>query len=401
MNAMQQTASGCTGGSDGRKDRRLRIVLLMLLSLLLIMPATAATKKQVVSQGTFRVLQQAERLSEKKQHGKAIKALQRQLARAREKSYESAVLLRSIAVMYLMQDKLKPAADHLQRSLDTGALSQETAHKIQYDLATLYMATGRYAKVISVLGPWLKAEPKPSADAYILLTNAHVQLKQYAKAVRPLKKAIAKKRKPPETWLQLLLGLHHELKSYREATKVLHRLIALYEKGDYWLQLAGVHQLRRQLSTATSTLRLARERGFITRQEQLHRLASLHLYLNMPFEAGQLMQTAIDRGELKADRKTLRLLANSWLRARENDRAAAVLERMARRFGDAETLVSLGRIHLSRGRWKQAAAVLGKAMKKKGLRNPETVRSLLEIARFELDAAKATAEAINLAENQR
>jgi tetratricopeptide (TPR) repeat protein len=337
-----------------------------------------------ISAGTYRVLQKAERLAAEQDLNEAISLLERRHARRSGKVYETAVLLRALAVMHLMRDDLGQAADYLQRSLDTGALPEDIAHQAEYDLASLYGATGQHARAETLLERWFQSETAPSAEAYILLANTYIQQQKLGDAITPLRKAIATSDRPREPWLQVLLAALHDLGQLPEATEVLFDLIASFEKREYWLQLAGVYQLRRDLNQAASALRMAHQRGFITEAEHLKRLAHLHLYLDLPYEAAGLIESALANDQLPADKETYRLMSHSWLRAREHNKAIDALRDLAKVDQDGDVLLRLGRVYLANARWADAAEALRLALMREDLDDAGSANRLLGLALYEL-----------------
>jgi tetratricopeptide (TPR) repeat protein len=146
------------------------------------------------------------------------------------------------------------------------------------------------------------------------------------------------------------------------------------------MQLAAVYTEVEDMKKALATMELAESQGFLTSENELRNLIQLYLLNEIPYRAALAIESAIAKGRLANDAKNQELLANTWLQARDRDRAVAPLERAAEMAGDGNLFVRLGQLHVSEERWDAARSALSKALQKGGLRDAGNVHLMLGIA---------------------
>ena len=185
---------------------------------------------------------------------------------------------------------------------------------------------------------------------------------------------------PKEAWIRLLLALHMEKKQYKQALPLVEQLVSLYPKKPYWMQLSAIYAELGEDSKALATQQLAYQEGFLTEDKELRRLAQMYLFHDLPYRAALILDKAIEEEAVASDTKALELLGNSWLAAREYDRALEPLERAAEVSEDGELFLRLGRVYIQREEWGKAAEELTKALEKGNLDEVGNVHLLLGIA---------------------
>lgn len=76
------------------------------------------------------------------------------------------------------------------------------------------------------------------------------------------------------------------------------------------------------------------------------------------------MQEGLTRGDLKANKKNLKLLSRSWVQARENEKAVAALARLNKVAPNKESLTQLAQVQIDMQDWRAAQKTLQKALKR-------------------------------------
>ena len=317
-----------------------------------------------LSQQAYQVIQDAQELLDKGQSAKAVQRLEALIKQSSKNPYEQAVTLQSLANAHIERNDYAAAIPPLKQSVELSALPDKAQQQARYNLAQLYMTTERFAPAIEQLKLWFKQAKSPPADAYLLLGSAYLQLKQYRQAIEPLRQAIALSKKLNEGWYQSLLGAYYEAKEYAEAVKLLHRMLRLFpDSTDYWRQLSGIELLRQRYAEALAVMELAYLNGQLDSEQDLLSLAQLYAQCDAPYKAGQLLEKELQKGRLKASRKTWEQAANAWQLARELEPTVNALEQALRFQRSPEPTLRLARLYLEVNRWQAAEQTLRRFLK--------------------------------------
>ncbi|RLB58419.1 MAG: hypothetical protein DRI34_04910 [Deltaproteobacteria bacterium] len=361
---------------------------LLLGALLLAAPAAAAREKEkekqqvdyVVSKWAYKRLTKATGLIDKKKYKEAIDVLQSMKRRSRLNPYEKALMYQTLGYVYAGLEKIPPAIKNLEECLATGSLPAGALLDTQYNLGQLYMVAKNYRKAISVFLDWIHKVDNPKPGAKFNLAMAFVQAKRYREALRWVNEAVGAVKRPKEQWLQLKLSVHFKLKQYRKVAQVLERLVSRFRKKTYWMQLAAIYSELKQEKKALAVLELAYLQGFLTSRGEIRNLISLYNYHNVPIKAARLLEEAMNKGLIKRERKSFEELADTWLRAREMERAARAMEQAARLADGGELYLRLAQIRIEQQKWKAAAAALARALAKGKLKRPGAAHLLRGVA---------------------
>ena len=296
------------------------LLIILVIYTLLLSPVYAEEKVPTISSSLYKKLQKNEKLIAKKAYSQAEKQLKVMLIKVKDKSYEQAVILRSLSSVYTLSERYNKAADVLSRVVSISALPKKQEQQAILNLGQLYMAAEQDAKAIQVLEPWLANNPKPDVQITVLVANAYSQLKRYRKALPYIKSAISRTKKPVESWYQLNLALYYELNNYTAAIKILTKLITIFpDKKKYWDQLASSYQQKNLYKKALSIKHLAYKKGIISSEKSILDLVNLFLYVNSPYKAAVLLKQAMEQKKVKHTSKNWEILAHAWQMAREFD----------------------------------------------------------------------------------
>jgi len=361
-------------------------LLVLLLTVLFLSPAYAADKEKApaISPWLYKKLQKTEQLIAKKSYQQAEKSLKAMLPEAKQKSYEQALVLRSLSSVYALRGNYKKAAEVLSKVMALKVLPKQQEQQAILNLGQLYMAVEQYAKAIQTLEPWLANNTTADAQVNVLVANAYAQLKKYRKALPYVKKAIANSKKPVESWYQLNLALYYELENYTAAAQILKKMIVYYaDKKQYWEQLASTYQQLKQYKKAVSIKNLAYKKGFIASEKRILELVNLFLYVNSPYKAATLLKQTIASKKVKSSSKNWEALAHAWTMAKEFDSAIEALEIASKLNEKGSLYQQLGQIHVEQEQWSKAIASLNKALSKGGLKNTGSAYLMLGMSYYE------------------
>lgn len=340
-----------------------KMILAALLSAMLLSPVQAEDE-YLLSERTYKALEAAQQQMADKRYQQAEVALLKLVDDTQAGSYERAVVLQTLGYLYSETDDYARATEQFRSALDLNALPQDVTHDLRYNLAQLLIADGKYQQGIDLLSRWISDEPNPDNSVYVLLATAHYQIKQFSKTVENIRTAISRADAPKEDWYRMQLAAHLEMQQYDSAINVLESLLTRHpDDKTYWDQLSSLYSRQDKQLTALAVTMLAK-RLDLGDNDTVIRLSNMYRYLNIPFKSGQLLQKALDDGVIAANFENLEKLADSWLAAREADRAAKVLEQIRGQDDSGETDLKLARLYVSEEQWQSAEAPLAAASEK-------------------------------------
>jgi tetratricopeptide (TPR) repeat protein len=374
---------------------RLRVLLLRLVLGLSFCLAGTEVGANLITRPTYQLLTEAQELIAQQAYDKALQLLESLHSEVRNNTYEAAVVAQNMGYVYSAKGDYARAAEALRQALASNALPREVTHSLRYDLAQLQIALGEFNQAVGYLESWLAQQGSPSPEAEILAATAYFELKRYDAALAHAERAIAKADEPQESWYQLLVALYYERSEYDRAVPVLEQLVSRFPtKKLYWLQLANVYQMLQLDDRALATMALANQAGQLEARELLQ-LTQLYLHANAPYEAAKLLESAIGNGPVQASRRAWNLLADSWLLAREPERALDALARAAELARDGEPHLRRAEILIGMQRWDEAGRAVEAALMREELERPQRAHFLQGVVRYEagnLVAARAAFE---------
>lgn len=357
------------------------------------------TKKvQAVREWAFKRLAAAQEALGAEDYPTAAAALQEMADSTRLNEHETALMHQTWAYYWSAKEDYKKSIESFEAALATGGLPTAVELSVRYNIGQLYIVTERYREGIRMLEEWLALTEQPTADVYILLANAWVQLDDYKTALPLAEKAVAMSaNNPREGWLRLLLALDFQLERYPEAAEVLEDLASLWPKKTYWMQLSSVYGQLQQDAKSLTALEVAYLEGYLTDNRELVRLAQMYLYQEIPYKAAIVLQKGFEDEFVESNEKNWELLANSWIRAQELKRALPPLERAATLSKDGSLYMRIGQIHVEAEQWGEAARALDTAIEKGGLDNEGLANLLLGIAHYNKGNRSSARNAFNRA----
>lgn len=366
-------------------------------------PVSAECKKArkdpgLMSEALYRQLESATDLIAKGKNNEAIEKLNKMAEKGGD--YEKAIIYYNMGFAYSSMNQLDNALKTFEKSLSFRALPIPQEEQLTFNVGQLYVANGKYDEGIRVLENYINtACSPPPGDAYIFLGNAYAEKKRYVDALRNVDLAISKAKEPKESWLQLKLALHYELKQMPQCAQTMLLLISMNPtKPDYWKQFSGILFDLKRDQDSLAVLALADRQGYLKNGNEYRNLASIYMLMEVPYKAGVLMQSALDKNLLPADEKNLDLLSAAWINSRDNERAEVALKKLAQIADKGDYWLRLGYVYISSERWKEAVSTLEKAAAK-GVKKPGDAALLLAKAAFEAGDKKKSLQAAQKALN--
>ncbi|MBY6064958.1 tetratricopeptide repeat protein [Pseudidiomarina sediminum] len=303
-------------------------------------------------------------------------------------SYERAMLWNFYGYMYYGKDRIGEAITYFAKVVDEDPIPEALQQNTLFSLAQLSMGQGEYQHALTYLDRWQAIVGDENASkADVLRAQALYQKGDYQQALAPIKRAIAaaeaKGEAGDENWYVLQRALHYELEQPEQIAAILERMIKHFNKPEYWVQLAGVYGQLGQEKQQLAMLEAAYQQGFLEKGQDFQMLVQSYFFAGIPFKAGQVMEYALAQEILPADLRNLKLLAQSWIAARETDKAVDALERAAALSDDGELDAQRAQVLLNAERYSQAIVAAQQALKKGNLDKPGTMHLVIGMAELE------------------
>lgn len=296
--------------------------------------------------------------------------------------YEKASVFRLQGFIAYNQGDLPGARAELERAVAENGLPPENQADLTFNIAQMWLQEQNWDEGIAALQEYLKLVKVPNATPYHLMAIAHFQKADYEGALSPAQTAYEISLEPSEGVLQLLLAIRLTLRQYPESAPLLKELVANYPKKKYYMQLSTVHGALEEYDDALVPLQLAYIQDLLDKDADLRRLAQLLLFLELPYRAALVMERGLGDEIVERDEEAFEMLSNSWIAAREFDKAVDPLEEGAALSENGDLYIRLAQVHLQREKWAAAAGALRNALEKGGLRNPGDAKLLMGIAYY-------------------
>jgi tetratricopeptide (TPR) repeat protein len=349
---------------------------------------------------TQKRLNTATELLESGQYAAARKKLEESKF-SRLNPYERALAYRLLAYASYGQEDAASAVVYYSKVIEQEALSIDDEASIRFSMVQIYAAMGEWENVEKTLMEWFFYVDEPNAVAYYLLAISHYRREQYDEALPPALKALKLADEPRESWLQLAAALFLQKEEYDSAVPLLEELIARFGKKQYWEQLSLIFSARGDYKHAMEIQQLAYAQGLLSEDDELRRLASTYLFRQLPHSAAQVLERGLEEGRIERDREVLELLGNSWIAAREYEKAIGPLRQAAELSEDGRLYLRLAQVRIQREDWKEATELIQKAINKGGLDDAGRAQLLLGISYFSSDLTEPALTAFRRAQKHK
>ncbi|EWH11514.1 hypothetical protein DS2_03360 [Catenovulum agarivorans DS-2] len=368
---------------------------------------SSATSKTVkvpaMRSKVYEQLARAQSIADEGKPQEAIEALDNvNRKRSSMNSYEIAMMHNFYAFVYYNMENIPKAIENFEAVVAEEAIPESLRQSTLYSLAQLSMSQEDYQGTIDTLNAWLAAGgDAENPNAQVLMAQAYYQLKQYDNALQPLKKAIKLVADagdtPKENWFVLQRAIYYSLKKPEHVADVTETLVRLFNKPEYWLQLAGMYGELGLEDKQLAMMEVAYQQGFVTKRADILTLAQLYVYHQVPVKGALLLDKAIEEGKVEQNVKNLKFLAQAYTLAKEDEKAVPVLAKAAELSTDGNLDAQLGQTYLNMEKWQLAIQSTQKAIEKGQLDDMGKAQLVLGMAYFNLKQYDKSLKALQVA----
>lgn len=312
--------------------------------------------------------------------------------------HERALTLQKYGGMHAEQRNYPEAIKAFRQTLALDALPSAATRTVQYNLGQLYAITEQPGPAVELLELWASGEKAgPPREIQLMLANALMELEQFERALVYVEALATASDEPSENLVLMELAIHVELQHDDRVLELLTVLVERFPKPMYWMQLANAYSQREDNRRAVAVMELMHRQGFLTTSAEIMRLAQHYAYLSLPVRAARLLEAEVADGRVEPTTDNLEFLANSWIEAREPEKAILVLQQAAEQSDTGVLAFRLGQLLLQKQRWSEAAAALRLALSKGGIREVAVANVSLGNALYELGQRSAARAAFKQA----
>ncbi|MFZ5608206.1 MAG: tetratricopeptide repeat protein [Pseudomonadota bacterium] len=306
-------------------------------------------------------------------------------------SYERSKVHQIYASIYATLERYQEAIKSFEAMLREEELPEAERQQGTFNIAQLYMVTEQYQKAISTLEEWFKTAQNPNPDAYFWLCQGYLQLANeqntetasapyYKKALKPCVTTIevAQQREMPlkENWIRAVLIAYQQAGDLGNATKWVKYALVNWPKREYWIQYTSMLSIQEKQVEELAVYEIAYRQGFLTREQELVRLAQMFQFNQMPYKGVVVMEKGMKDKIIPQDRKNMEILANMYTLAREYDKAVDPLTKAAAQANEGPLWERLAQVYIEDEEWAKAADALEKAVRAGGLKDIYRTRIL-------------------------
>jgi tetratricopeptide (TPR) repeat protein len=130
-------------------------------------------------------------------------------------------------------------------------------------------------------------------------------------------------------------------------------------------------------------------------EKRLLNIVRTNMFVEVPFVAGQILETELAKGRIEANEKNLALLLNAWTQAREFDKAIATIDRLAPLKDDGELYLQKAQLLAEKSDWTGTITAARQALEKGNLKKPGGAYLLIGIAANEVRDWQQALDALN------
>jgi tetratricopeptide (TPR) repeat protein len=352
---------------------------------------------QAVSKAVFDTITKAQEAVDAKDYPAALKILNALYNPDKLTEYEQANVLNYIGFVYFNMDDTPNALRTYAKMVEIPTLEPQLRKQTLYTVAQLQTMEEDYNGALDTLDEWFILETNPAADPFILKAQNLYQVKRYNDMIEPIENAmqVATKRQKEikEDWWVLLNFAYFQQENYAKVRDIQKTLLESWPKKNYWFSLAGAYTELGEDENLINAFASAHTQRMLEKESELVTMAQLFLQREVPYMAGQLLETEMDSGRVTKNAKNYRLLSQAWQLAMEDEKAIPALQQAASLAEDGELDVRLGNAFLNTADYDECVKSVQTGIRKGGLKSPDNAQISLGMCLYNERKYQAAIEA--------
>lgn len=302
------------------------------------------------------------------------------------KTFDKAYVNRFLGNLYASQEgKTKTAISYLAKAVEPDVLNTKEQADTMRLLGDMYLSDEQFQKALDTYKKWEAFAGVDDANIKVRMAQANYELKNYEAMIPLVNKAIEISDKPNKNAYILKLSSYYERKDYKNSIKVLEDLVRNFpQESRWWAQLGMFYMMDDQYDKALETLDAAYRNNMLEKEQQYLALIQLYSNQGIPWRAATVLEKHVKDGSIKRDKRTIRMLANSFMAAKEMPQAAKYFGELADLTGEAKYYRQQGNVMLQAQNYKGAVKALDKALKA-GVKHPGSVHMMMAEAYLDQD----------------
>jgi tetratricopeptide (TPR) repeat protein len=349
---------------------------------------TKTKQAQAVSKEVYERIQKAQEMVDEKDYNGALRLLNGLYNPDKLTEYEQANVLNYIGFVYYNMDDVANAIRTYERMLAIPTLEPQMAKQVTFTMAQLLTMEEQYAKALTTLNKWFAMEENPAPEPYILKAQILYNLNRYKEMIPAIEGGMqvaeARGKEVKEDWWNLLNFAYFQDENYRKVRDIQKILLQTWPKARYWKSLAGAYTELGEDEKLIYAYDAAHTQGMLNKDTEFVTMAQLYLQAEVPYKAAVLMQEKMDAGIVPKNEKNYRLLSQSWMLAREDQKAIPALKAAAALAEDGELDQRLANSYLNVGEYSDCVKSANASLRKGGLKNPDNVQITLGMCLYNL-----------------
>jgi|TARA_B100001094_G_C18165920_1_gene792044 hypothetical protein len=291
------------------------------------------SSEDVLNETVYWELTRVDAKIEEKKFDEAEKILNRWYKKTwRSRSYNKAVIARTFGFFLYQQERYDEALEKLQVAYDEKALPLAESTTLVQALAQLYTTQKQPIKAKKLLLNFIEiaessAKPVPGLhNIYALTALIYATEQNFDVAYSYINKAISLSSSFREDWYQLKFAIEYNKQDFIAAegsAKIL--LLNKPNKKIYYIQLSAIYNVLEKYDLSLATMEVSYMKGMLEKPEEFTNLASFYLYRKNPVMSARVLENAISDENIIFTKANAKLLADSWLYAKERNRSLEVL----------------------------------------------------------------------------
>ncbi|AZZ96008.1 CDC27 family protein [Pseudoalteromonas sp. R3] len=321
-------------------------------------------------------------------------------------SYEVAMMYNFYGFIYYNENQLDKAIASFEQVVAEEAIPESLRLSTTFSLAQLAMANGDYKATVEYLDSWKKINTQPvKSNYYVLKAQALYQDKKYQEAVENINLAISltesENKVPKENWLVLQRALYYSLNQPEKVAEVLEKMIKLFDKPEYWVQLAGMFGELGAEKKQLAILETAQQRGFIKKRSDIIQLAQVYLFNGLPYKAAIALDEGIKSGVVKGNAKNYAFIAEAYVQSKDEDKSIDFFAKADKEVEHGNYLQRIAEVYINLEKFDEAADAARAALDKGALTFESNAYVALGMAQYNLKNFDASILAFEQAEKHK